>query len=164
MFLRFDRLFLYMITISKFSEHLSDWQAGWMRLRWCADVWYFLLSLPFSIWPHALFTMASMMLLRQNLSFPYGLFHVALAVQTFRQSGLLNSLVRYLVSVFIMYLECHLSSSRGALRLHYSMAWLGWSHFGRAMVIPLPVPRVTLLGRVSEAIAQSNYDNSVGQN
>lgn len=82
MFSCFDRLFLYTVTISKFSKHLPDWQAGWMRLRQCADVWYFLLALPFSMWPHALFTMVSMMLLRQNLPFPYGLLHDALAVQT----------------------------------------------------------------------------------
>lgn len=82
MFLSFEWFFLYIVTVSNFSEHLPDWQAGWMRLRWCADVWYFLWALPISMWPHALFTMASMMLLRQNLPSPYGLFHDALVVQT----------------------------------------------------------------------------------
>lgn len=33
------------------------------------------------MWPYALFTMASLKLLRQNLSLSYGLFHDALGVQ-----------------------------------------------------------------------------------
>lgn len=36
--LHFDKLFLSIVTFSYFSEHLPDWQAGWMRLRGLADV------------------------------------------------------------------------------------------------------------------------------
>lgn len=76
-----DKLFLSIVTFSYFSEHLPDWQAGWMRLRGHADVGYFLLALSFSMWPYALFTMTSLKLLRQNLPLPCRLFHDALAVQ-----------------------------------------------------------------------------------
>lgn len=169
MFLHFDRLFLSIVTFSYFSEHLPHWQAGWMRLRGHADVWYFLLALSFSMWPYALFTMASLKLLRQNLPLPYGPFHDALAVQASFQtvwcSQDCDEILRFFLynaswTSFVFLLKHFETGLLRGTMWPYPISAESWpSH---SLFLGL-VNRIILLGRGSEAVAQSNYEKPIGQ-
>lgn len=167
--LHFDKLFLSIVTFSHFSEHLPDWQAGWMRLRGLADVWYFLLALSFSMWPYALFNMASLKLLRQNLSLSYGLFHDALGAQASFQtiwcSQDCGEVLRFFLcnvswTSFIFLVKCFEIVLLSGVTWPESILAESWPSHS-----PFPglVNRVILLGRGSEVVVQSNCEKPIGQ-